>query len=529
MAKIVDPDQLNRDTEIVFVTSGSPRTIQLLVAGNLDDSAPGKTSGVTEQAVMSKCKELWKSEADLNKLKFPFDVITATKMDLVRDWDWADQQTKDLIRDGGWSLRDASGISEEEYFSVITLGAFFEPASDLAYVQQIAGFDQSVISLDKAGETNEPVKIYGDSAHGNVNYRTFFKIFLREQGKLYAESDLLVDQDLTTIDYTVFKIPLENSTDIKVTTSDSDISTLAPYTGMAIDYLDGVGFSTWAISTVYPALSVVQSAGGRWFRTTAGGTSDGDDSDLAGGSDTGVTWVVYSGEEQIGANYYAYNRIVDGNNATVEEIYEFCQWSLRQASDINDDVAGDGHGTINGNIAIPLCTFLGDTLQTNGGTVIRNFDTNDTNRIEQFDITVDGGGIDATFETPVTSTVRLYPFVSAGTIVFNQTAIDDPVAEWAMYFANAGGNLFDTTNAIIVNNNSATPLTAETISGNVTFDFDYDGNNQGGRTPGTDADIVIVAIGLSGAQWVEAEFTITRAVGLSFPVNPALERNYSNP
>ena len=73
MTKLVDPDSLVRNTEIVFDTTN--KTIQLLVAGNLDDTAPGKTSGVTEQAVYSKCKELWRSEADLNKLKFFYQKI----------------------------------------------------------------------------------------------------------------------------------------------------------------------------------------------------------------------------------------------------------------------------------------------------------------------------------------------------------------------------------------------------------------------------------------------------------------------
>ena len=38
MAKIVDPDQLNQATEVVLDTGA--KTIQLLVAGNLNDTAP---------------------------------------------------------------------------------------------------------------------------------------------------------------------------------------------------------------------------------------------------------------------------------------------------------------------------------------------------------------------------------------------------------------------------------------------------------------------------------------------------------
>lgn len=57
MAKIVDPDQLNQGTEVTFDTS--TKTIDLAVAGNLDDSAPGRSSGVTHQALYSFAKEEW--------------------------------------------------------------------------------------------------------------------------------------------------------------------------------------------------------------------------------------------------------------------------------------------------------------------------------------------------------------------------------------------------------------------------------------------------------------------------------------
>lgn len=38
------------------------------------------------------------------------------------------------------------------------------------------------------------------------------------------------------------------------------------------------------------------------------------------------------------------------------------------------------------------------------------------------------------------------------------------------------------------------------VGGVVPFTFDYDNNNQGGRTPGTNADIVVVAMGLETAE-----------------------------
>jgi hypothetical protein len=85
-------------------------------------------------------------------------------------------------------------------------------------------------------------------------------------------------------------------------------------------------------------------------------------------------------------------------------------------------------------------------------------------------------------------------------------------------------NPINSPDAIIVDDNSALDIVSS-----VAFDFDYDNNIQGGRTSGTDAAIIIRAIGLETAQFVETTGTIARAVGQTFSVVAALERNYSNP
>jgi len=162
------------------------------------------------------------------------------------------------------------------------------------------------------------------------------------------------------------------------------------------------------------------------------------------------------------------------------------------------------------------------------GVCFDNFDPNITNDIVFHDVTVDGGGLDSE-DVPATSTERTYPFVSAGTMVFNADLVNDSDAKYWMYFNDAGGNQYDSANAIIAEDNGSTPITGNITQQNISFDFDYDNNNQGGRTPGTDAVVQIVAMGLGGAEWVVAQFTITKATGLTFPVNAATERNYANP
>jgi hypothetical protein len=84
--------------------------------------------------------------------------------------------------------------------------------------------------------------------------------------------------------------------------------------------------------------------------------------------------------------------------------------------------------------------------------------------------------------------------------------------------------------ALLVKKVNSSDITGSTFgASSATFDFDYDGNVQGGRTAGTDAAIILRAIGFTAAQYVEATGTIIRAVGLSFTMVSPLERNYSNP
>ena len=216
----------------------------------------------------------------------------------------------------------------------------------------------------------------------------------------------------------------------------------------------------------------------------------------------------------IGGVNYDFSIVVDGNSGTAEQIYAFVQYRLRQDADIDD-----GAGVENGLLAQSLLAFVGDSLATlltdDGGVYIDNFNSNDTNRISF----VDDTGI-----------ARTFPFVAAGNIATNENLQVDSSAIYRMFFTtNPAGN-FGSSAAILVDDNSAVDISG-TIGGldSIPFTFDYDGNVQGGRTAGTDADVTIVAIGLNSAQYVVATGTISRATGLSFSLVAPLERNYTNP
>ena len=136
---------------------------------------------------------------------------------------------------------------------------------------------------------------------------------------------------------------------------------------------------------------------------------------------------------------------------------------------------------------------------------------NDTNSI----IFTDQNGNEITF-----------PFVASGQFNFNTVLQNDPDAVFRLFFADSYG----TSTAITVNDNDGNPI-AGNVGGNASlaFTFDYDGNTQGGRSPGTDAAVVAVAIGEEESQYVRAQGLIVRASGQTLAFVAAQERNYTNP
>lgn len=462
MVKLVDPDDLNQATEVV-ITPAASGTIQLLVAGNLDND------GVTLQCVYSFLKEEWRTDDNLIKYPFPLVAITEESMELINSWDWADQTTRELIRDGGWALKD-NGTSYEEYMNITTLGSFEAGTDQAYYIQTSSGIPSDFVYDDAV---NEAVKIYGDATHGNFDYRSYFQPLLREYQKTYDSYDLLTEQVLSTVTYKKYAMPLSNASDaVKITNNDVTVSGSAPYTEITLKYY---------------------------------GTQQGRD---------------------IGGTTYYFDVIIDagaGKNNTLEQIYERAQYLLRQAIDINEHTTD----AVRGDTAGVLANFVGDTLKTTtaswvwwgnaktGGVFIDNVQDADINRVEFMDNT---------------GTLRSFPYTSAGSLIFNTNLQSDADAQYWMYFTSTPSGSYGTASGILVDDNDDISISGA-IGGSpsVSFTFDYDGNAQGGRTAGSDASVTIIALGLDTAQFVSTVQTIARTKTNDFSIVSALERNYDNP
>lgn len=540
---VTDPDALGYQVDTAFaaateeiVINTSTKTISLKVQGNLFNA------GATIKAVYSKLKDAWRSNATLIKFPFAMGPITDEQFELVNGWNWdkvntsgtdgASLNTTELLRTGGWSVVNTSGQVTERWFGVVTLGTL--GTTDQVYFQQVGAAEASV-NFKLTGKVNQAVQFYSDpNGDGNLadgyDRKSYFKIFVREWQKLYAQSEI-ADIGVSEVTYQAYRFPLTNSADLKVTKTEIQIDAnsdgtpdVGVYANVNITYLrhSGGGFynvrGDFASATVYAIGNVVKDTGNnRWYKCILGYTST-----ATLPSANATNWAAYEGERLIGATYYPYTIIIDGDTtvaATVSgaarttEIYEAVQYKLRQALDIDEST-----GSVTGKTASALLRFVGDTLVTSQGVYIDSFNTQDTNTI--------------TF-TDALGTARTFPYVAALTVNFGDNLQNDQYSKYWVFFTNAGGNQFGTSNAIIVQDKNAINMAGDvnpawpTKRSSVSHSFNYDSNVQGGRTAGQDAAITVVGLGLSTGQYVSATGTIARSTANAVSLVAALERNYA--
>ncbi len=538
---ITDPDQLGYDIDVAFasateeiVITTSTKKIALKVTGNLG------TDGATIKAVYSKLKDAWRASSTLVKLPFAMGPITDEQYEFINGWTLdsantsgaASQKTSDLLRTGGWSVLNTSGAITELWTSVITLGSL--GSTDQVYYQQTSG--ASSVDFVLTGPVNQAIQVLNDP-NGDGSYvdgfdrRSYLKLFVREWQKLYAQSEI-ADIGVSQMTYQAYRFPLTNSTDLKVTHTQVQIDEnsngtpdVGVYANVNITYLRHTTDAlynirgSFASDTAYALADVVQDTGTmRWFKCILAYTSSATQP-----SANSTNWASYEGERQIGSYYYAFSVIIDADttvgasvsgSARSTEIYEAVQYYLRQATDIDSDATA----SVIGKTANSLLRFVGDTLVTSNGVYIDSFNTQDTNAIEFYDYS---------------GAKRTFPYVAALTVNFGDNLQNDQYAKYWVFFDNAGGNQFGTTNAIVVQDKDSDDMSGvvnpawPTKRTFVSHSFNYDSNTQGGRTAGTDANIVAVGIGLVTGQYVKTTGVIQKSTANAVALVSALERNYA--
>lgn len=240
MAKITSKTQLNVGTEIVI--NESARTIQLVQAGNLTYK-----DGVTLQAVYSKLVDLW-ATASYQDSPFPMYAIDAlsgqfqigTDGATYSGWTWADTNTRNALRDGGWSEYSAAGVLNRQYAGFIGLGSI-TPATTVQPYYHLASTDAPT-NFPFTDQFNVGVQVFGDATNGNFDKRTYAKTFVREYGKKF-KSSVLADTGSTATGANKQNFLVSNEDDLKLTTLLGSVQATAdaamagaPYNGITVAY-----------------------------------------------------------------------------------------------------------------------------------------------------------------------------------------------------------------------------------------------------------------------------------------------------
>jgi hypothetical protein len=440
MSKITSKSQLNVGTEITI--DEPARTFTLNVAGNLVAK-----DGVTIQALYSKFCDLW-ATSTYQDSPFPMNALDALSGQYYfgvdaggnySGWKPADDATRQMMRDGGWREYSSAGVLNREYVGIVGLGSVSSGAQ--LYYQKTDG--GTAANFTFTDQCNEGIQVYGDAANGNFDSRTYFKGYCREYGKKYKDS-VLADTGKTATGAYLVNLLLSNEDDLKIQAADGAMSG-APYSGITVSYY-----------------TLNQT------RTIGGVSRD-------------------------------FKIIIDGNSATLEQIYTKVQYLLRQNSDINTSGTA---GVKTGKIQAALLSFVGDTLETAQSVYIDNIQSADSNRIKFKD---DGG------------TFRENPYTAAGTLNFNAALVGAGSSYRLMYSAPPGaGNDYGEAGAITVKNAAGTDITGTISSGSIAFDFDYDNDAYGG-TAGTDKAVTLIGIRPGYGKFAVATGTLTRSktIGLS--------------
>lgn len=448
MAKITSPSQLTVGVELTLDTTGN--TFTLNVAGNYVAK-----DGVTLQALYSKFVQLWETTT-YNKFEFPMYTIDAlsgqfqfgTDGQTFSGWKPSNDSTRQGLRDGGWSEFSSAGVLNRQYVGIVSLGEVNTGAQ--LYYQKVSGGTSSNFTFDD--EVNEGIQVFGDVSNGNFDNRTYFKGYVREEGKKYKDS-ILADTGKVSTGANIVNLLLSNEDDLKVLSSDIVVSTGTPYTSIDVEYF------------------------GSNQNRTIGGVS------------------------------YPFRIIIDGANATAEQIYTKIQYLLRQGTDIDS-----GAGNVIGKTANLLLEFVGDTLITKTGVYIDNYNNNDVNRL----VFTDQNGVQ-----------RTEPFTATGTLNFNSFLTNGSTGYYRMYFTDLSGNAdYGLTDAVTVNDASAVGIFGTINGSSLPFTFAYDTNTQGGRTAATDASVTIVAGNKGSAKPVVATYLITRSTGQGISLVAENDRGY---
>jgi hypothetical protein len=547
MAKITDPDDL-----VVSSTSGNlgvdgniwldttAKTIELAAYGSLVAK-----DGVTGNAIWAKLVDLWAAGTTYQPFPFPMNVLDARSGQYIfgqdpggsyNGWKPEGDETRQMIRDAGWSEYSAAGVLNRQYVGLVALASGFPSGAQFYYQRTSTGAKANFTYTDAP---NEAIQVYGDSTNGNFDERAFFKLFCREYEYLYDDAVLGDVGETGTGAYKV-ALPIAVGADLNIEADDTDVGADSPYTEIEVKYfsqaftrdIDSATSRDFGIVIDVGTNSGVDGSapGGASVLTSAGSAMTvnefaGGELTIYEGTDKNVSFPIVS---NTATTITVTGTIASGSNlsftaqrstpvvATLAEIYTKIQYLLRQNSNINGV-----SGTVTGSTAGLLLNFVGDSLKcgfytpTNphgggSGVLVQGIRDADLNSIVYWDNT---------------GTQREYPYASAGNLNFSSNLVG---GYYRMFFTTlpGAGDDYGESGAVTVDDKDGVDIAGTISAAQMSFTFDYSNNVQGGRTGGTDAAVTVVAGYPGSAKPVVATGTINQSKAISITLTAETDRAY---
>jgi hypothetical protein len=463
MAKITDKDDLIVGTNLTIDEPN--KVITLNVGGTLVAK-----DGVTLQALYSKLVDLW-ATSTYQDSPFPMYAIDALSGQF--------QIGTDGSTYSGWKFSDTDSDATR---NMLRDGGWSEYSAAGALLQQYAGF-VGLGSITPAttcqpyyhlASTDDPTDFpftdqfnVGIRVFGDATHGSFDK---RTYAKTFIreygkkfKSSILADTGATGTGANKVNFLVSNEDDLKITT----------------------------------LLGAVQATG---------------DAAMSGAPYSGITVSYYTANQSrtIAGVARDFKIIIQGNGGTLEQIYAKIQYLLRQSTDINTSGTA---GVKKGKIQDELLRFVGDTLVTSQSVYIDGVLPADSNRVEFYDDT---------------NTLRVNNYTAAGTLEFNSVLVGAGSSYRLMFTSPPGaGNDYGESGAITVNNAAGSPITGTVSAGVINFDFDWNGNTQGGYSGSTERPVTLIAIRPGYGKFAVGTGTITQSKSIKITATAEADRVYA--
>ena len=227
---------------------------------------------------------------------------------------------------------------------------------------------------------------------------------------------------------------------------------------------------------------------------------------------------------------FPFNWRLFSNGATLAQAFQFIQREMRRGR------AGDTNTAIDEDIDEASATTRGDV-----GALLMSFASPTGTALNMTIDDIDAGEFNNLTEQDLSGDNRNFAFLAGVTITLNSNITDDTPGgnggtnKIVVFFTDpagspSDGDEFGSNGALIVQDNASADMQAvDSSTSPLSFTFDYDNNVQGGRPAATDANVTIVCIGESSAQYAQVTGVIQRQNNNTFALVAALERNFSNP